>query len=141
MKIQLSQKRYRYLPWAIAAIVCLLLLAGGLSGSNTVTCTEERVAYLEELGWCVDPESESAQTVCIPGEFSDVYTRYNELQQQQGFDLRDYAGKECTLYSYQVTNALYDDTLVLADLYIKNDRVIAGDIHSTALNGFMVGIR
>ena len=30
---------------------------------------------------------------------------------------------------------------MLATLYIQGDRVIAGDIHSTALNGFLQGLK
>ena len=44
------------------------------------------------------------------------------------------------MYSYRVTNEAYDGDEVLAVLYIRNGEVIGGDVHSTALDGFMVGV-
>jgi hypothetical protein len=58
------------------------------------------------------------------------------MQKQQGCDLKRFAGKNATLYSYEVTNYPSSD-VVVADLYIINNRVVAGDIHSTSLDGFM----
>jgi hypothetical protein len=40
-----------------------------------------------------------------------------------------------------VTNREYAGDEVLASLYVLNDRVIGGDVHSTALDGFICGVR
>ena len=90
------------------------------------------------IGTCA---SEQTQEILIPEEFSPVYQDYNELQKQQGYDLEDYAGRKCTLYTYAVTNYPDKNQTVLADLYLYRDRIIGGDIHSTDLNGFMTGIK
>ena len=128
------------------ALLAVLLIAGALRGGRAVsaelvTTTGERVGFLNEWGWEVDPASESAQTVRIPERFTDVYERYNELQRQQGYDLRPYAGRDCTLYTYAVTNWPDDGQTVIADLYVCGDRVIGGDIHSTSLGGFMISLK
>ena len=44
-------------------------------------------------------------------------------------------------YTYQITNYPNTDQTVLVTLYVQGDRLIAGDIHSTALNGFMHGLK
>lgn len=99
-----------------------------------------RVAYLAQYGWEVESPAENESTVMIPRTFSSVFEEYNELQKAQGFDLSQYCGMEVTMYTYRVTNADPDDD-VLAVLYVRNGKVVGGDVHSTALDGFMVGVK
>ncbi len=66
---------------------------------------------------------------------------YNALQLQQGFDLRRYGGLICSMYTYRVLNYPSGDENVLAALFVYRNRVIGGDIHSTALDGFMHGLK
>lgn len=101
---------------------------------------EARVEYLSSMGWQVETPALSEEEVLIPKSFSDVFMKYNELQKSQGFDLSQYAGKELTLYTYKVTNHESTDT-VLAELYVYKGRVVGGDIHSSALDGFMCGLK
>ena len=100
----------------------------------------KREEYLLSLGWQVESPALSVENVLIPKSFSDVFLKYNELQLSQGFDLSKYAGKEVQLYTYRVTNHESRDT-VLAELYVYKDKVIGGDIHSSALDGFMHGLK
>ena len=102
---------------------------------------KERVAYLAQYGWTVESPAESEDTVVIPRHFSEVFARYNDLQKQQGYDLSAYCGQAVTLYTYRVTNAEYTDDEVLASLYVLNGSVIGGDVHSTALDGFIRPLR
>lgn len=129
----------------MALAAALLLLCGSLSrnepaGKEVLTDNEDRVQFLAELGWTVQPEPLSRQEIILPREFSPVFESYNRLQQQQGYDLQDYKGLTVTLYTYQVTNWPEQELTVLADLYIYRNRVIAGDIHATAMDGFMIGL-
>ncbi len=58
------------------------------------------------------------------------------MQLAQGFDLSDYGGIEATLLSYEITNYPNETDIVVADLIIYRNEVIAGDVqstHSTAL--------
>ena len=108
--------------------------------SVSVRNEKGRVAYLAGNGWQVASPAESEGTVVIPRSFSAVFDDYNELQKRQGFDLSQYCGMEVTMYTYRVTNPEYAGDEVMAVLYVLNNRVIGGDVHSTALNGFMVGV-
>lgn len=124
----------------LAALVLRMSNGGVLSAHYNVTTREGRAEYLAAQGWTVDPETETAQEITLPREIDGVLADYNDLQRRQGFDLRPYCGLGCTVYSYVVTN--YDaDEPVLCTIYLYKNRVIAGDIHSTALDGFMHGIR
>lgn len=128
-------------------LLALLLLTGrSLSGSDAPDSgklgeTEDRVAFLRSCGWEVDPDTEEEQIIHIPEVFSPVYEDYNALQLQQGYDLTDYAGRDCELYTYSVTNYPDETQTVLANLYLYRGRVIGGDIHATNLDGFMIGLR
>lgn len=126
-------------------LVLLLLLGRGAGGhalfaGTDASGTDERVRFLAECGWTADPASEQAQVIHIPEAFPPVFEDYNELQIQQGYDLHDYAGRDCDLYTYAVTNWPDETQTVLANLYVYRGRVIGGDIHSTNLDGFMIAL-
>lgn len=144
MKILKHSKTVRRISLAAAAVCVVLLIvaiARPRSGTAVLTDRASRIEYLAALGFEADPESEQRQEILLPLEFEPVLENYNELQRQQGFDLSDYAGKSVTLYSYAVTNWPDENATVVADLYCCQGRPIAGDIHSTALNGFMIGLK
>ena len=73
----------------------------------------------------------------IPKKFTNVYENYIALQERQGFDLAACGGLDATRYTYKVTN--YPDCTdpVVADLIVCNSRIVAGDVQSTTLGGFM----
>ena len=132
-------------------IIAIILLLGARNQHNADTPSKrvtagilrnekDRIAYLESFGWEVDSPALSEDTVVIPRSFSPVFEKYNELQKQQGFDLSEYCGLEVKLYTYQVINSDIGDN-VIAVLYLLNGSVIGGDVHSTALDGFMCGIK
>lgn len=132
-------------------LIGIILLAGAhsqktaASGSvpepnATVKNEKARVAYLAQCGWTVESPALREESAVIPRSFSSVFEKYNELQKQQGFDLSHYCGMELKLYTYRVLDSgLGDD--VLAVLYVYDNCVVGGDVHSTALNGFMCGLR
>ena len=127
----------------IAAAV--ILLAGALgrrSADNTIRArtNEERIAYLQSLGWEVEPTPLLEQEITLPKEFPDVLAKYNELQRQQGFDLAEYAGKKLTLYTYRITNHP-DAEEADASLYVYRTELVGGDVHSTSFTGFMTALR
>lgn len=100
---------------------------------------EDRVAFLSGYGWTVEQDPVEVLEVIVPEEFDQVYQEYNALQQAQGFDLTDYAGKRCKRYTYRVTNYPEKDSEVHASILMYGDRLIGGDISSTAADGFMHG--
>lgn len=149
MTMKLTRKKAVLIILAIAvllAAIVLIISAGSRTDGKLVTygiglkSNEERVEYLKSLGWAVDAEPLEERTIVIPREFSDILLAYNELQIEQGFDLGDYAGMEVQMYTYSVTNYPANSN-VLAQLLVYNGQVIGGDIHSTALDGFMHGIK
>ena len=108
-------------------------------GKSEVRCTsaEERAAYLGKFGWTA--EEMGSLEVMIPAEFDGVYETYNAIQTAQGFKLEKYKGEQVTKYSYKVTN-FPEEGEVIANLLIYKDRVIAADLSSTELGGFIRGL-
>lgn len=141
-------KKTAILIIALAALVLIALVIGISRGSAApdpslgiqLNSCERRVAYLAAYGWQAAPDSEKAQDIVIPREFNAIYQKYNELQLAQGFDLSDYCGMDARLFTYTVTNHPCGEE-VIAQLILFADQVIGGDIHSTALEGFMHGIK
>ena len=68
-------------------------------------------------------------------------SQYNRMQLAQGYDLNAHLGESCQQYSYRLLNYPDSDSPVFVTLYIQGSQLIAGDIHSNALNGFMHGLK
>ena len=125
---------------AAALLLVFIFLRFGNDKPHDLRTTEGRQMFLQELGWEINPDSESHKTVLIPKELSGVMVEYNKMQLKQGFDLTKHPGETCEQYIYTLTNYPGSDQTVLVTLYIQGKELVAADIHSTAMNGFMHGI-
>lgn len=126
----------------VAAVIILSIPGSGfgLSEIIDVSTPAGREKYLNSFGWEIDLSSEECRDITLPREFDGIMDDYAKMQYEQGFCLYDYAGFDCKQYTYTVTN-YENDCPVYATLYIRNHRVIAGDIHSATIDGFMHGIK
>jgi len=140
-------KKTAILTVVLSALVLIgiVMLAGAFTGMQeasqlmSVRNEKQRIAYLEQNGWLVETPALSEERVVIPRTFSEIFDAYNQLQLEQGFDLSQYCGTEVELYTYRVKNFENDD-YIIAQMYVSHGIVIGGDVHSTALDGFMVGL-
>lgn len=138
----------------VSMIVCVIMLIavilvailwplGSASAQTYVPVTgsndSERVAFLTKLGYEIDSQSPEVKEVLIPDEFDNVFQKYNAVQKQAGMDLQPYHGKRVKVWTYKVLN-VPDSADVYANLYVYKDKIIGGDISSTALEGFMHGL-
>ena len=98
-----------------------------------------RISFLKQFGWSVNEEPVEITEVIIPSTFNETYEKYNEIQKEQGLDLSRYCGERCKRWTYEVTNYPQATEGVRANLLIKDDKVIGGDISTIALDGFMHG--
>lgn len=145
--IRLSKKLLWGVGGVFAAllIILALLLSGGdavstAAGVSGIKTKGDQVDYLERLGYEVDQGSRTSKKVTIPESFDDVYLTYNTMQQECGFDLLDYTGKKVDLVTYSVTNYPTGEE-VLVDLLVYRDNLIGGAVYTTAIDGFMHGLR
>lgn len=136
----------------IIVLIIAVLMAGAVILRSSPGCgfgtneiinmsdTDGREMYLKKYGWEIATDSEDEQDVLLPREFDGALAEYAQLQSSQGYDFASYRGLECRQYTYIVTNYPSSDT-VYVTMFIKNGRLIGGDIHSVAIDGFMHGIR
>ena len=131
----------------IAGLVMALLivLTGRIPDSEPaqqpeLTTNEERVSYLDSLGWQVDPEPVETLQFLLPAQLEGTYLAYNELQLTQGFDLTPYCGKQLSRYTYTVTNYPGRTGDVQANLYLCGDVIVGGDIMALGENGFQASL-
>lgn len=134
-----------------ALFVCAVVLISSTTSSAVISQIEninasdesERIAFLAQFGWTVQEDPYEVRELIIPEEFNDVYTNYNEIQKEQGFDLEQYQGVRVKRWTYVVTNYPgYESTEVIhANLLVLDGKVIGGDIGSVELDGFMHGFK
>ncbi len=144
----LSMKTTRPRLIAVCAVVALLLVTVvSLSGQNAAAAPATPVAaddaarqqFLSDLGYEVMPGKSEVREILIPAESDPAFTAYNALQLEAGGDLTDYSGRRVKCWTYTVVNYPGEES-VQAHLYIYKDKIIGGDISSTAQNGFSHGL-
>lgn len=107
--------------------------AGGVDGSTNA----KRVNFLQSLGLKVNETATEIKDIIIPQNFSKVYENYNQLQTQNGFNLKNYRGKPAKIYTYSID----DDKENVAHLIVCDDKIIGGDIASLRIDGNMTGLQ
>lgn len=124
---------------ALAAVVCASAAVVALLGDRGAAVSaavspkgikteEDRVDYLRQWGWQVEPQAALVEELELPEQFGEEYSQYLELQTSQGFDLAKYAGKRIRRYTYEVLNYPTGETGVSAHLLIYRNRVIGGEV-------------
>ena len=102
----LSKNRKKALRIVLAAAIALtaLILLRGNGKSDGVSTPEGRQAFLQQYGWEIDMSTEDLRTVQLPQVLEGAFLRYNEIQQEQGYDLSAHLGESCQQFTYRVLN-------------------------------------
>lgn len=107
---------------------------------DKIETNEERIAFLSQFGYKVSGEPIESVELTLPDDFDRVFSGYNELQKAQGLDLTKYKGKTVTRYTYEVTDYPgHEGERIYANLIVRKNRIIAGDICSAEPSGFIHG--
>ena len=131
---------------ASPAVLVLLLLSiiGRASPAAALPDPRAQVAaaYLTERGWAVDVASCEYAEVTIPERFGEVYRQYNALQKTQGFDLTPYRGRRAARFTFALTENPFPEEAgpVRANVLFVEDAVVAADLCSVGMNGFIRGV-
>lgn len=145
LKLQgLTKKKATAIVIILAAVLLALILLrwyGTEKNPHDLSTLEGRTAFLLELGWEIDPDTEEFRTVVVPEKLEGIMSQYNRMQLAQGYDLNEHLGESCQQYSYQLTNYPDSEGPVFVTLYIQGRELIAGDIHTNSMNGFMHGLK
>ncbi len=112
-----------------------------ICAADDLSTPEGRQMFLSELGWEIDLSTETHKSVMIPDTLEGVMEDYNNMQLKQGYDLSGHLGEKCEQYTYLLTNYPDSSEKVLVTIYIQGRDIIAGDIHTSSIDGFMHGIK
>ena len=93
-------------------------------------------AYLKRYGWETKTEDICFSDITIPCKFNKIYSEYNKVQKEQGFDLENYKGSPAILITCPVVNYAGIEN-VSAQLIISEDYIIGATIVCTGENGFV----
>ncbi len=147
--VKFSKKKAVAILIAAAIVIAAIILATPTdraaaaeptAATVRIRTSDDCLAYIESLGYTAESQPLEQKEVTIPETFDEVYEEYNRLQQACGFDLTAYKGKSATLYTYAITN-YPDQPDVRCDLLVRRSAVIGGNIYTTAIDGFMHGLR
>lgn len=139
-----TKKKALILVLGLGVLILLLIVLRAVFAPGTefdLSTLDGREAFLNSLGWEIDRSTEEFRTVVVPDKLEGIMAQYNRMQQAQGYDLSNHLGERCSQYSYQLTNYADSDGTVIITIYVQENEVIAGDIHTTAVNGFMHGLK
>ena len=136
---------------AVGIILLLVFLCGRADAGVTepsednqvtaeVSTNQQRLAFLQSFGWEVSETPHETQEVRIPETFNEVFSRYNRLQQSQGYDLSAWAGQTVKRYVYAIRNYPGGGD-ASATLLVDGNAVIGGDVRSGAEGGTMHGFQ
>lgn len=146
MTARVDLKKILVILGLIAALILgAVWLFGGeadvATAAPAVSTNDGRVQFLQSFGWQVAASPLESSQVKIPRESSEIFDRYNRLQQSQGYDLTQYAGKTVMRFVYKIENYPGATEPVYATLLVHKNRVIGGDITDTAAKGQIRGFR
>ncbi len=147
MTAKLSKPKILAVGVLLVAVIALIvsLLTGEkvpVSELPVGSTDAERAAYLASYGWSINAQPKESLKVKIPAtEDNKVFARYNDLQLSQGFDLREYAGKEVDRYVYEILNYPEAKAPVYVGVLVHEGLIIGGEITDTAPEGVMHGFR
>ena len=136
----MAVKKYRYvLGTLVFSLVLLMIIVGLFSIDNSTN--KMIVEYIQNFGWQVEPTPAEITHLTLPKEFDAVYETYNAVQLGAGFDLEPFRGKKVTRYTYKILNHKESpSSQVMAGVFVYENSIIAGDISSADMSGFMHAI-
>lgn len=126
------KKMYFLIVCAIIAIAFVFIYF-----SSDIDTVNEK--FLLKFGIEINPGPISFEEIEIPEIFDSVYTNYNFLQIQAGFDLSDFKGMHGVRYTYKMLNFPQSDgKTVYANVICINSKPVGGDICCPSLDGFIL---
>ena len=138
---------------ALTALIALIAFVPNYVGNDEYTSVgvnatynyekiksnEDRINFVKQFGWDVDPQALKEQEVQIPKEFDKIFSAYNEIQRRQGLDLSSFKKKSVMRYTYAVKNYPDYEGEVYINILVYRNTVIGGDVCSADVNGFVHG--
>ncbi len=131
------------LPTLAAAVLLLAGCGGGEKEDQPIPAASnsERLTYLTELGWQVEPEPLHTVVLRLPHDLAEDYGDYLKLQEEQALPFAQCAGRTVSRYTYAATNYPGYDGPVQIDLWVCDGALCGGDVTAPGEGGFQDGIK
>lgn len=138
MRQFIKAHKFSLIVLASAAVIISVIL---MLFSVDSTVNNMNIDYITSFGWEIDNRPAEISHLTIPQEFDVIYETYNAIAKDAGYDLNEYRGVKVTRYSYRVLNHQDSDTgLIRANVFVCKDKIVAADICSLDIGGFMAPI-
>ncbi len=145
-----AEKGIRFYFFFVSLFVLLFvhsfLFVGCVKNTNPAeenTSKDKYALFLSSCGWNTSDSPFEVSYLTLPQVFDAVYKRYNDVQLSQGFDLSPYMGKVIQKRVYAVYGypGREDDETIRADVFVADGIIIAADICSMRIDGFLHGVK
>ena len=119
-----------------AAAVLIILIIIFFGADNKIN--RSNIEYISSFNWRVVEKPCDIAYLTVPNEFDTVFSAYNDIVKEAGFDLSRYKGAHITRYSYTVVNHRDSDSgLIRINIFVHKGKIISADISSLAKDGFI----
>lgn len=125
--------------FVVFVVMFILIKSGTMSHIFDKQKPAPEVVYEDEIQKFVESKGYeiekfwSVSTFYVPQSFDDKYTKYNELQKSQGYDLEPYKAVKCQEYVYLLKDYKIKGRNVYMTVIVKDGEVIGG--HISTLSG------
>lgn len=142
---RLSKKNTLILAVILIVVFLLSLYLGYIQeykpteNLNVCNNTDDVATYLKSFD--IDFGEFQIDEITVPYEFGEVYSSYNSIQKEQGFDLSEYKGKTLTRYTAKVRNFPDSNDDVYVEVLVFNKMIVGADIYSVSSNGFIIALK
>ena len=99
-------------------------MRGRFSYFGRLATEEQRLAYLESLGWAVDADPVETLDLRLPEQLENEWKDYAQLQSHQDLPFAAFAGQSVRRYTYTVTNYPGIEKGVQINLYVYDQQLI-----------------
>lgn len=129
--------------FCILTIILIFQYDDRIKTLSVNSSAEDVVYFLNSFGWEIDKDSKTVSEIILKAEPFQTFSEYNEIQKEQGFDLEPYVGKKLLKYTFSVKNypGFENTDCIYASVFTYEGKIIAADIYSSSLNGFMQGVK
>lgn len=121
----------------------LILIKGEFSdlnsGDKNGLTHKNRMDYISSLGYSICDEAIEEEKIVLPFIFSDFYEKYNDIQLESGYDLRNYCGCTVTKYSYRINTSSIENYRI--NLLVHKGEIIGGDISAENFGGEILPLK
>ncbi len=140
-----TKKKALILVLGLGVLILLLIVLRAVFAPGTefdLSTLDGREAFLNSLGWEIDKSTEEFRTVVVPDKLEGIMARSItgcSRRRDMTSPITSANGAANIAISLQIT--LTPTVPSSSPSTFRKNEVIAGDIHTTAVNGFMHGLK